>query len=151
MILLILEVVMPGTFYFLCLSAGCFLAALIAFLAGPHIKALWWTQWLGFIVGSTVATALSRRLARRLMEAPGGAAGADALVGHVGVVVEDIVPLEKRGVVRVDGDEWRAVTPDDSNVPKGTKVKVVGVRGTRLIVEPVPQGEAEGAKGGEGG
>ncbi len=142
--LLIAEVLLPGTFYFMCLSAGCFLAAIFALLAGPHIKALWWTQWLAFIVGSTTATILSRRLAKRITEAPGGAAGADALVGHIGVVVEDIVPLEKRGIVRVDGDEWRAITPDDSPIPKGARVKVVEVRGTRLVVEPLAEGEEGG-------
>lgn len=142
-IMLVLEVIMPGTFYFLCLSAGCFLAALVAFLLGPHIKALWWMQWIAFIVGATLATAFSRRLARRITEAPGGAAGADALVGHIAVVVEEIVPLERKGRVRVDGDEWRAVTQDDSTVPEGAKVKVVGVRGARLVVEFLPEGRGD--------
>jgi membrane-bound serine protease (ClpP class) len=60
-------------------------------------------------------------------------AGLDRLVGQSGVVVRDLNPV---GVVRVAAEEWSA-TSTEPTVPTGAAVRVVGVRGLRLEVEPL--------------
>ena len=60
--------------------------------------------------------------------------GLDGLMGAVGDVR---TPLSPRGSVFLQGERWRAETADGSMVATGTDVRVVGVRGFTLVVEPV--------------
>ena len=57
--------------------------------------------------------------------------GAEALVGRTAVVVEDLSP---EGLVKLDGELWRAKCLHGT-ARRGEKVRVVKVRGTKLIVE----------------
>ena len=57
-------------------------------------------------------------------------------VGLEGMVLQDIDPDASAGIVRVESEEWRATTPDGSIVPAGTHVRVVAMRGARMVVEP---------------
>jgi membrane-bound serine protease (ClpP class) len=60
-------------------------------------------------------------------------AGLERLIGELGVVVRTLDPV---GVVRVAAEEWSA-TSSGSAVAPGAAVRVVGVRGLRLEVEPL--------------
>jgi membrane protein implicated in regulation of membrane protease activity len=44
-------------------------------------------------------------------------------------------------MVKVGTEEWRADTPPGVALSAGTKVRVVEVHGTRLLVEPTPMEE----------
>jgi membrane protein implicated in regulation of membrane protease activity len=63
------------------------------------------------------------------------AVGANRFRESTGVVIEDIDRVAGVGRVRVDAENWRATTDGDP-IPTGTPVRVVAVRGTRLVVEP---------------
>jgi putative membrane protein len=49
---------------------------------------------------------------------------ADALIGRIGVVIADI-PAGASGYVKVDGDEWRAVSQNGMAITSGNKVEIV--------------------------
>jgi membrane-bound serine protease (ClpP class) len=73
--------------------------------------------------------------------------GQVTLIGQVGVVRTDLNP---RGQVQVAGELWSAkVMEGGENIPKGERVKVVGVEGIQIRVEKESQKEitAESAKG----
>jgi membrane-bound serine protease (ClpP class) len=59
------------------------------------------------------------------------------LEGLIGAVGEVRTPLSPLGSVFVQGERWRATTPDGSTIASGTQVEVVGVRGFTLLVQPV--------------
>jgi membrane-bound serine protease (ClpP class) len=59
------------------------------------------------------------------------------LEGLMGAVGEVRTPLSPRGSVFLQGERWRAETAGGSTVATGAQVKVVGVRGFTLLVEPV--------------
>src|SRR5262245_3368791 len=61
--------------------------------------------------------------------------GAAGMVGHTGVVRTAIDP---EGQVLVDGELWRAVTPDGP-VPAGESVQIVSVDGLTLTVTRTPR------------
>lgn len=65
------------------------------------------------------------------------AVGAEALIGRVGEAREDLQPY---GSVQVAGELWSAESTRGVKVPKGTRVRVVGVDGLRLRVEPEDNG-----------
>ena len=56
----------------------------------------------------------------------------DSFVGRIALVTEDIVD-GNRGVVKLDGQEWSAISHD--NIVKGTKVVVLSIEGNKLIVK----------------
>jgi membrane-bound serine protease (ClpP class) len=63
------------------------------------------------------------------------AAGEETMVGAIGTVRE---PLSPSGMVFVDGALWQA-TSNGGPVPTGTPVRVIGVDGLHLRVEPLQQ------------
>ena len=67
----------------------------------------------------------SRREARRLEPPP------SPLIGALGIVTTDLAP---RGAVRVESEEWTAVTEGDIVIKTGERVKVLKVEGVILTV-----------------
>ena len=61
--------------------------------------------------------------------------GKEALIGAQGIVVSDLKP---RGEIRVMGEFWQAKTRDGW-MKKGEEVKVVGMEGLFLVVEPAKE------------
>ena len=78
----------------------------------------------------TVAVGAAMRLRRR----PPVSGGIDRLLGSGGTVVGD--GLNPEGVVRVAAEEWRAVAAG-APILAGTHVRVTGVEGLQLTVEPL--------------
>ena len=56
----------------------------------------------------------------------------DSLIGRIAIVTEDIID-GNRGVVKLDSQEWSAISSD--NLTKGTKVVVLSIEGNKLIVK----------------
>ncbi|HSL33514.1 MAG TPA: nodulation protein NfeD [Candidatus Limnocylindrales bacterium] len=77
----------------------------------------------------TIAAVRTRRMAMS------GLAGIDVGSGMLGVVKS---PLEPLGSVHIAGEEWTARSVDDRPIARGTAVKVVGVDGLTVLVEPEP-------------
>ncbi len=65
------------------------------------------------------------------------AVGVEALIGRWGEVREDLRPF---GSVHVAGELWSAESVQGSEIPKGARVRVVGVDGLRLRVETEDKG-----------
>lgn len=77
----------------------------------------------------TIAAVRTRRMAMP------GLAGIDVVRGMLGVVKR---PLEPLGSVHIGGEEWTARSVDDRPIARGTSVKVVGIDGLTVLVEPEP-------------
>lgn len=132
------EMFTPGSFYLLPFAGGAAVAAVLAF-AGASTA----LQWVCFVVVSIAAFFALRPLARRLdRELPAEGVGAKRLIGELGKVVQPIPPgPDGVGRVRVEAEEWRASSSDGSAIAVDTPVRVLDVRGTRLVVHPITQVE----------
>lgn len=116
---LILEV-SSGTFYLMCFAVGAACSIITSLFPTPL-----WVQVLVFAVASAVCVFCVRPFVVKYVH-PGHdnrVSNADALIGRTGTVIEPITP-EKAGYVKVDGDEWRAVTDDGEIIPKGEEVVI---------------------------
>lgn len=116
---LILEV-SSGTFYLMCFAVGAACSIITSLFPTPL-----WVQVLVFAVASAVCVFCVRPFVVKYVH-PGHdnrVSNADALIGRTGTVIEPITP-EKAGYVKVDGDEWRAVTDDGEIIPKGKEVVI---------------------------
>lgn len=126
---LVVEIVTTG-FFMACLGIGAFLAGLFALWHAPIAA-----QALSFAVGSGLSLLLVRPLLARSLASRGAATNVDALVGKSGRVVESIDPLQDRGRVLVDGEDWWATSLDRSDIAVDERVRIIQVDGSRLVVE----------------
>lgn len=62
--------------------------------------------------------------------------GAARYIGSSALVVDEVNRLLGTGRVKMGTEDWRATTDGDAPIAAGTEVKVVEVRGARLVVEP---------------
>jgi len=133
------EMATAGSFWLAPFAVAALPAAIISFLGAPIA-----VGWLIFLVGSVGAFLAMRPLAKRLDVdvPPTPGIGANRLVGHQALTVEEIpFGSETHGMVRAGGETWNAVSANDMTIPVGTSVRIIEVRGTRVVVEPAPDSD----------
>lgn len=117
-------------FFLLPFAIGAGAAAVLAWLGVAVLP-----QWLVFFGVTLFAFVYLRRFIRRQDDAEQAQVGANRWANTVGLVLEAIDPIASKGMVRIGGEEWRAVATVP--IPAGTQVVVREVRGTRLVVSPI--------------
>lgn len=128
-IFIIVEIFTAGFFY-ACFGAGALAAMITAYFTQNII----WQIGV-FCVVSVALIPATRSLAKKISDDSVPQAGADALIGMTGLVTKAIKPTDATGMVRVDGQRWRANAINE--VAEGAQIKVIDVRGAKLIVEEV--------------
>ena len=104
-------------------------------LAGlPLFFVLPWPLALGLNVLLAIITLSLAVPAMRALRQP-VVMGREALVGRIAEAASDI---EREGLVRLDGELWRAEGADGAHVAKGQRVAIDEVRGMKLVVTPSP-------------
>jgi membrane protein implicated in regulation of membrane protease activity len=134
----VLEIITPFLFFMISFAVGAALAAVVAFLDGSLV-----VQWLAFLVGSSAALGVLVPIGRRLAQAHGDDDHEGALrwVGRLATVVDPIPGgANATGLVRLERTQWRAECHRDGEIPAGTTVRVLSVKGTRLVVVPTVSG-----------
>ena len=129
-ICLILEL-SSGDFFIICFSIGAVFGLLSALL-GLNI----YGQILLFALFSLLSIFLVRPVALRYLHRneEQRVSNADALMGRVGHVVET-VKANGYGRVQIDGDIWKSVANEATDIPAGTRVRVIGRESTIITVE----------------
>ena len=121
------EIVTAG-FFMLPFAVGAAVAAVLAWLdVAPLI------QLLVFLGVSVVVLVLLQRFVRRADQHQ-PAIGANRLVGQRAHVLEAVDRATGEGRVRFDTEMWRATT-DGERIEEGAEVTIVGIRGTRVVVQ----------------
>lgn len=130
--LLILEMFMPTTFFLSIAIVAASVGLLV--LMVPSMGFTY--QLLAFSIISITSIVISHFLfaksAKQHLDALSNHRGAD-YIGRTFVLTESIT--EGLGRIRADDGLWRVEGKDS---PVGTRVKVIGVEGTRLKVQPLP-------------
>ncbi|MDH4309932.1 MAG: NfeD family protein, partial [Acidimicrobiia bacterium] len=119
-------------FFLLPIAIGAVGAAILAWFGVDPIA-----QWLVFFGVSAIAFAYLRRFAHH-QDDDLPRVGANRWAGAHGVVTVDIVPISGTGMIRVEGEEWRA-TSDGGDIAAGTRVVVNEVRGSKMVVSPMSE------------
>ncbi len=138
-------ILVGGSFIVLPFSASAFVSAILAFY-DVSIE----IQWSVFLFGGAVLFVIMYQWAKKFMRdhpaTPG--VGADRLVGMVGTVTAAIAPddIDRRGRVTVEGEIWSALVDGEEPIPAGARVKVIAMKGTRVIVVPQLSGHPPDGK-----
>ncbi|MGN1135941.1 MAG: NfeD family protein [Oscillospiraceae bacterium] len=109
------------------------LAALIAAALG----ASWIIQLTLFVVFSAILLIFTRPLVKKLFPKKFIPTNSDSYAGKTAVVVEDIDSARGMGRVKFNGVDWIAITESGELIPKDTVVRIMAVKGAKLLVEKV--------------
>ena len=128
--------VLAGSFVLLPFAVSAFVAAIAGFYDAPAEA-----QWAIFVFGGAALWAVFCRYAKRFLndnQMPEGV-GADRLVGMTAIVTKAIDPddTDRKGRVKVVGEDWGALTEGTQRLTVGSKVTIRSMNGTRVVVEPV--------------
>lgn len=132
-VLCIAEMFTPGFFL-----ASCGIGAIGAGIIAACRLSLAW-QLVIFCVVTVLAFVLLRPLLKRFHQDDGEATGVDALVGKEALVLQDIDNLKNQGRIKVGGEDWKALSVDDSTFAKGTTVIVDHISGVTAYVKHCPK------------
>lgn len=113
-------------------AAGAVVAAIAAAL-GADIG----IQIALFLGVSVALLALLRPFLRRYIRPKIVPTNVDALIGQVGVVLEDIDNLAPTGQVKLGSVQWAARSTDGHIIPATALVKVDQIEGVKVFVSPV--------------
>jgi membrane protein implicated in regulation of membrane protease activity len=142
--LLVLELT-TVTFFFGTVGFGALVASLVDFLFPGEIG-----SFIAFAVGTGLAAYLAWKF--DIYSSEGGIkTGADRLISERGTVEERIDPAKGDGIVVVNGERWRAESPNDESIDKGETVEVNSIEGTSLVVVPFEETEQESSSNPEEG
>jgi membrane protein implicated in regulation of membrane protease activity len=127
LVLMVAEMLTAG-FFMLPFGIGAGAAAVLAWLdVGLGL------QWTAFIIVSALSLVGLQRFVRHEDEDQ-PLVGSNRYYNQQAMVLEDIDPATGSGRVRVATEEWRA-TARAGLIHAGTRVRVVDIDGTRLVVE----------------
>lgn len=121
-------------FFLLPFAAGAVASGILA-LAGIGVA----IQLIIFVVVSLLSLYLLQRFARKDIHGELLPVGAARYIGASALVTKTINRVRGEGMVRMGTESWRATTDGDAEIPVGTEVRVIEVRGARLVVEPRPR------------
>ena len=134
LLLLVLEVVVPGVYLLFFGVAALVVGMNVLMLGGDWFG--WQQQVLAFAVLSGVAVLLGRKWYGPKTERPATDTlnrRTQRLIGREAVLSDDIVG--GRGRIGIEDSWWSVEGPD---LPKGSRVQVIGAEGSTLKVAPAP-------------
>jgi membrane protein implicated in regulation of membrane protease activity len=131
-LLLFVGEILTAGFFLLPFAIGAAIAAVMAFLGVPVPVTL-----ISFLVISVIALIGLQRYTDTDDDQP--AVGANRYADMTGTVLVGVSRVKGTGRVRVEAENWRATTDLPDEIPEGAEVKIVEVRGTRLIVAPIDE------------
>ena len=131
-VFLIIEGVTVGltTIWF---AAGSFAALILSTFDAPFIA-----QVIVFLLTSFCLLLFTRKIFVEKLKTGKVATNVEALIGETGQVIADVGPLDP-GQVKVKGQEWSAVSSDETAIEAGRLVKIIAIEGVKLIVTPAEE------------
>ncbi|HEW92704.1 MAG TPA: NfeD family protein [Thermotogaceae bacterium] len=132
-ILTVIEIVTP-TFFIFWFGLGAFAASVLAYFDFSILF-----QTVTFVLVSGILVALTRPFAKKFVGSSEKEINVDEIIGQVGRVTKEIKP-GSFGIVKVGSEEWRAVSNFEGVIRKDSRVKILKLEGTTLIVEPLKEG-----------
>mgnify|MGYP000396418827 CR=1 FL=1 len=135
-VLFIVEIFTPG-FFIATFGIGA-LCTVVAALITDNLN----IQLLVFAVSTTLTYVYIRPLAKKYFfkKQPETATNVDALVGKKAKVIETIDPINSKGRIKlIGGEDWKALSNDESIIEKDAIVEITAVDGAKVIVKKIQE------------
>ena len=112
------------------------LAALFVAMLGGNLP----VQIIAFLIVAFGLLALTRKWSDKFLDGKKQSTNADRAIGEIVRVTERVSNLDRTGRAIVHGQDWTARTEDDDTIiEKGELVRVLQIKGVKLIVEKVEE------------
>ena len=111
------------------------IGALVSMLLSPFIESVFIQVMIFAIVSIVLLVIATKYLVDRDKNVKYNT-NLQGKISQKGIVVQDIEPYEV-GVVKLNGEEWSAISKDKVKIKKGSIVEVVQIEGVKLIVKEV--------------
>ena len=129
--LFILEIFAPG-FVLACLGIGAVLTAIVAAM-DVSLE----LQFIVFAIVSVISFFSIRPFVLKYLDKKEDfKSNTDSVVGRTAIVTKAFDPDQKKGRVKVDGDDWMAYSLESVVLNVGDRVEVVEVDSNTLFVKP---------------
>jgi len=134
-ICMIVEIITPG-FLFFSIGVGAITTGLSARIFSLPV------QLIIFSISTTISFLLMKRFAGFLLKKNENVeSNVYALTEKSGIVTKIIMP-NKKGYVKIDGEEWSAIASDHAEtISEGIVVKILKIEGNKVIVSPQEEEE----------
>ena len=133
LVFVIVEIFTTG-FAVMCISFGCLFGAAVSLF---ELDVKW--QLLAFAVGTVLAFLTVRPLVYKFFYKKGQEVktNAEALVGRRAIVTERVGDEMHPGRVRVDGDDWKAISLDAEPIEVGETVEIMAINSIIVTVKKI--------------
>ena len=125
------EVITSG-FLIFWFSLGSLIAMIVSFFIPDVI-----VQTTVFLISSVILILATKPLVKKFANIDTIKTNAQSIIGKKGLVTKDINSIKATGQVKIEGELWSAIGKDDMDIPKGTEVEVVEIKGVKVIVTPI--------------
>ena len=116
-------------------AAGGLAALFVAMLGGTLP-----VQIIAFLIVAFGLLALTRKWSDKFLDGKKQSTNADRAIGETVRVTERVSNLDRTGRAIVHGQDWAVRTEDDDTIiEKGELVRVLQIKGVKLIVEKVEE------------
>ncbi|MFW6263158.1 MAG: NfeD family protein [Thermotogota bacterium] len=129
-ILLITEM-FTTTFFIMWFGVSALFTALVSWLWIDSVT----LELLIFAVVSFLLVLFTRRFANKMSGEPTRKITQDEIIGKIGMVTETILSDNSKGLVKMNGQVWRAVSEKGVEIEKGKSVIVKRLYGVKIYVE----------------
>jgi membrane protein implicated in regulation of membrane protease activity len=133
LVFVIVEIFTTG-FAVMCISFGCLFGAAVSLF---ELDVKW--QLLAFAVGTVLAFLTVRPLVYKFFYKKGQEVktNAEALVGRRAIVTERVGDEMHPGRVKVDGDDWKAISLDAEPIEVGETVEIMAINSIIVTVKKI--------------
>ena len=124
--------VLTSGFLIFWFSLGSLIAMVVSFFIPDVI-----VQTTVFLISSVILILATKPLVKKFANIDTVKTNAQSIIGKKGLVTKDINSIKATGQVKIEGELWSAVGLNDMDISKGTEVKVIEIKGVKVIVTPI--------------
>ena len=128
---LIAEIITTGFLVFW-LSIGALISMVVSLFTDNIF-----IQTAVFVISSAILIFATKPFVKKFAKTKNVKTNAFSIIGQNGIVTKDIDSINSKGQVKIDGETWSAIGKDDMDIPKGTEIEVLEIKGVKAIVKPV--------------
>ena len=128
---LVIEIMTAGFLVFW-LAIGALISMIVSLFTDSIL-----IQTAVFVISSSILIFATKPFVKKFAKTKNVKTNAFSIIGQNGIVTKEIDSINAKGQVKIDGETWSAVGKDDMDIPKGTEVEVLEIKGVKAVVTPV--------------
>ena len=124
------EIMTVGFLFFL-FGFGSLAAMIVSFFTTNII-----IQTSVFLIISVLLLLITKPFVKKFVDKkPTVITNASNIIGKKAIVLEDIDPIQSKGLVKIGTETWSAESEADEKISKDTEVEVTAIKGVKAVVK----------------